>query len=123
MTYLGSSFPFSFIFLFFLILSNSFYFFLFFSIFSNFLLIYFSFIIFHLFSNALGILAYIYSNNSIFKEHVFFGETILIHFKINSLEITVSSRKILKTTSLIKDLLLHNGSLIKILLIILNNDI
>ena len=74
MTYLGSSFLFSFI------ISYSFYFFYFF--------IYFS--------NALGILAYIYSNNSIFKEHVFFGETILTHFKINSLEITVSYRKILK---------------------------
>ena len=53
----------------------------------------------------------------------FFGETILIIFKINSLEITVSSRKILKTTNSIKDLLLHNGSLMKILLIILNNTL
>ena len=103
MTYLGSSFLFSFIF------SYSFYFFLFFFI--------------YLFSNALGILAYIYSNNSIFKEHVFFGETILTHFKINSLEITVSYRKILKTTNSIKDLLFYNSSLMKILLIILNNSL
>ena len=101
MTYLGSSFLFSFI------ISYSFYFFYFF--------IYFS--------NALGILAYIYSNNSIFKEHVLFGETILTHFKINSLEITVSYRKILKTTNSIKDLLFYNSSLMKILLIILNNSL
>lgn len=92
----------------------SFYFFYFFLFFYFFI---------HLFSNALGILAYIYSNNSIFKERVFFGETILIIFKINSLEITVSSRKILKTTNSIKDLLLHNSSLMKILLIILNNTL
>ena len=78
---------------------------------------------FHLFSNALGILAYIYFNNSIFKEHVLFGETILIDFKINSLEITVSYRKILKTTNLIKDLLFYNSSLMKILLIILKNTL
>ena len=89
----------------------------------SFYFFYFFYFFIHLFSNALGILAYIYSNNSIFKEHVFFGETILIDFKINSLEITVSSRKILKTTSLIKDLLLHNSSLMKILLIILNNSL
>ncbi len=110
MTYLGSFIQFYF---FSFLFSNLFYSFL------IFLLIYF----FHLFSNALGILAYIYFNNSIFKEHVFFGETILIDFKINSLEITVSSWKILKTTNLIKDLLLHNSSLMKILLIILNNTL
>ena len=71
MTYLDSFIPFSF-----------------FSIFSIFLLI--NFLFFYLFSNALGLLAYIYLNNIIFKERVFFGETILIDFKINSLEITVS---------------------------------